>query len=294
MRKRGKKKIKGAEKMKKGINIWSFDSSKTLREKIAFAKKAGFEGIELSLDAEGELSLSSTEKELLEIKKFAEDTGICLPSLATGLFWDYPMTSADPAKVKKACDIVKKQLESAAALGCSTILVIPGLVCADFIENCEVVPYDKAYDRALECVKALSSYAEKCGVKICLENVWNKFLLSPLEMRGFIDAVGSEYVGSYFDVGNVIANGYPEHWIRILGKRIGSVHFKEYRREVGSLAGFVDLLAGDANWPEIMKAFGEIGYNGWAFAEMIPSYKHYNDQIIINTSGAMDRIISGK
>lgn len=285
---------KKGKNMKKGINIWSFDDSKTLKEKIVFAKNAGFEGIELSLDAEGELSLKSTEKELLEIKKFAEDTGIEVPSLATGLFWGNPMTSANPAIRQSACDIVKKQLESASILGCKTILVIPGLVCADFVENCEVVEYDKAYDRALECVTMLSKTAEQYDVQLCLENVWNKFLLSPLELRDFIDKVGSTHVGSYFDVGNVVLTGYPEHWIKILGKRIKSVHFKDYRREVGSLAGFVDLLSGDVDYPAVMKAFDEIGYDGWAFAEMIPSYKHYNDQTIVTVSGAIDRIISGK
>jgi len=280
--------------MKKGINIWSFDGSKTLREKIAFAKNAGFEGIELSLDGEGELSLTSTEKEILEIKKYAADIGIEVPSLATGLFWDNPMTSNDPKVMARACDIVKKQLETASILGAKTILVIPGLVHADFVENCEYVDYDKAYDRALKCVTELSAVAEKYDVYLCLENVWNKFLLSPLELRDFIDKVGSEKVGSYFDVGNVVLNGYPEQWIRILNKRIKSVHFKDYRREVGSLAGFVDLLSGDVDYPAVMKAFEEIGYDGWAFAEMIPSYKHYNDQTIVTVSGAMDRIISGK
>jgi hexulose-6-phosphate isomerase len=110
-------------------------------------------------------------------------------------------------------------------------------------------------------------------------------------MRGFIDKINSPYVGAYLDVGNIIYSGYPEHWIRILGKRIKKVHFKDFRRAVGTLEGFVDLLAGDVNYPEVMKAFNEVGYEDYAIAEMIPNYKHYTNQIIYNTSRSMDQIL---
>jgi hexulose-6-phosphate isomerase len=137
----------------------------------------------------------------------------------------------------------------------------------------------------------LKEEAEATKVSICLENVWNKFLLSPLEMRDFIDKINSPYVGVYLDVGNVIYTGYPEHWIRILGKRIKKVHFKDFRRKVGTLEGFVDLLAGDVNFPEVMQAFKEVGYDDYVTAEMIPNYTHYTNQIIYNTSKSMDRIL---
>src|SRR5690606_28245567 len=132
--------------------------------------------------------------------------------------------------------------------GVGTILVITGAVGVDFIPGCEVVQYDRAYDRALEAISKLAADAKANNVHIGIENVWNKFLLSPLEMKTFIDATGSEYVGSYFDVGNAVQNGYPEHWITILGHRIKKVHFKDYRRQAGGLHGFVDLLAGDVNY----------------------------------------------
>ena len=148
------------------------------------------------------------------------------------------------------------------------------------------------YDRALEAVKKLAPIAQENGVEIGLENVWNNFLLSPLEMRNFIDAVGSDWVGAYFDVGNVVYSGYPEHWIRILGKRIKKVHFKDYRRNPGTLNAFVDLLSGDVNWPEVMKAFRDVGYEGWAAGEMIPQYAYASDQIIYNTSASMERILN--
>ena len=110
--------------------------------------------------------------------------------------------------------------------------------------------------------------------------------------RNFIDAVGSDWVGAYFDTGNVVFAGYPEQWIRILGKRIRKVHFKDYRFAPGGLNCFVDLLSGDVNWPEVMKAFEEIGYDDWAAGEMIPQYKYASDQIIYNTSASMDRILN--
>ncbi|HOE09649.1 MAG TPA: TIM barrel protein, partial [Treponemataceae bacterium] len=119
---------------------------------------------------------------------------------------------------------------------------------------------------------------------------WNKFLLSPLEMRDFIDKINSPFVGAYFDVGNVIYSGYPEHWIKILGNRIKKVHFKDYRRDVGNLFGFVDLLSGDVNYPAVVKELQNIGYDSFVTAEMTP-YKYYKEQLIYTTSLAMDKIL---
>ncbi|GLX68630.1 sugar phosphate isomerase/epimerase family protein [Paenibacillus glycanilyticus] len=277
--------------MKKGINIWSFPSGMAIEESIVLAKDAGFDGIELSLNESGPLSLESTIEEVRSIRRFADDTGIELSSLASGLYWDYPPTSENEQVSGKAFDIARKQLESAAALGVDSILIVPGAVGVDFIPNAPVVPYDRAYDNALAFFSKLAKEAEAVKVAVGIENVWNKFLLSPLEMRGFIDAVGSDYVGSYFDVGNVVYSGYPEHWISILNKRIKKVHFKDYRRQAGGLHGFVDLLAGDVDYPAVMAALEAINYNGYVIAEMIPPYNHHTKQIVYNTSAAMDAIL---
>lgn len=278
------------KKVKKGINIWSFKSGMTVAECMAMARDAGYDGIELSLDEEGEISLDSSEKEILEIKKIAEDQGIEIASLATGLYWAYPVTSSDPGIRQKSKDIVRKQLEIVACLGTDGILVVPGAV-AGLDPGSEVVQYDVAYNRALEAFAELKAEAESFKVSIGLENVWNKFLLSPLEMRDFIDRIDSPYVGAYLDVGNIIYTGYPEHWIRILGKRIKKVHFKDYRRGVGTLEGFVDLLAGDVNFPEVIRALNDIGYDDYVTAEMIPNYTYHTNQIIYNTSRSMDTIL---
>ncbi|MBQ4274670.1 MAG: sugar phosphate isomerase/epimerase, partial [Clostridia bacterium] len=194
--------------MKKGINIWSFPAG-TLAESFALAKDAGFEGVEVGLLAEGEVSLKSTEKDLLAVKRSAADNGIELYSVATGLYWDNWLTSDCPKERQIAKDIVKKHLEVAKTLGCETILVVPGSVHAEFAAPGKVVDYQDAYDRSLEALSELKATAEQYRVEIGLENVWNKFLLSPMELRDFIDKIGSDYVGSYLDIGNVLANGYP-------------------------------------------------------------------------------------
>ena len=279
--------------MKKGISIWSFPNA-PLAENFALAKDAGFEGVEVALDAEGELSLSATERDIERIRKQAADAGIALYSVACGLYWDFWLNDNDTAKREKAKDIVKKQLECAAGLGCESILVIPGCVNADFADPNKVCDYEVAYNRSLEALCELKATAEQYKVEIGLENVWNKFLLSPMEMRDFIDKIGSDYVGSYLDIGNVVSNGYPEHWVRILNKRIKKVHFKDYRKAAGGLHGFVDLLAGDVNYPAVMEALTECGYDGWVSAEMIPNYTYHTEAIIYNTSLSMDKILGRK
>ena len=215
--------------MKKGISIWSFPAQ-TLTESFALAKDAGFEGVEVALATDGEVNLKSTEKELLKVKADAENAGIELYSVASGLYWDYWLTSDDKAEREKAKDIVRIQLNAAKTLGADTIIVVPGSVNADFVSETKVVDYKSAYERSLEAFLELREDAEKCGVAIGIENVWNKFLLSPLEMRDFVDAAG-EGAYAYFDAGNVLVNGYPDHWIDILGKRICKVHVKDFKNK---------------------------------------------------------------
>lgn len=293
------------ETIKKGINIWSFDQSYSIEKCMHLAKDAGFEGIELTLSAKGQLSVTSSEEEILAIKNTAKEIGIDINSLATGLYWQFSLTSNREDIRNKAKQLVIKQLDTAALLGADCILVCPGTVGVDFkpeevvpdvqdmefFAGSEIIDYDTAYERAMDAFIELAPYAEKKGVSIGIENIWNKFLLSPLEMRNFIDAIGSPWVGAFLDVGNMMLFGYPEHWIKILGKRIKKIHFKDYRRDAKGLAGFVDLLAGDVDWIKVADKLDEIGYHGWVNAEMCPTYKHYSDQMIYNTSAAMDRIL---
>lgn len=291
--------------IKKGINIWSFPSDMPIIECMKLAKRAGFEGIELALALKGPLSMESQDDEIVCYKKAADEIGIVINSLATGLYWQFSLTSNREDIRELAKQVVKRQLEAAALLGADCILVCPGTVGVDFkpedvvpdakeiqfFAGSEVIEYDVAYERALNALKELAPYAEKLGVVIGIENIWNKFLLSPLEMRNFIDEIDSDWVQAFLDVGNLILTGYPEHWIKILGKRIKKVHFKDYRRDAKGLAGFVDLLSGDVDFIRVIEEFIKIDYKGWANAEMCPTYKLYSDQMVYNTSASMDRIL---
>ncbi|MGM8212232.1 sugar phosphate isomerase/epimerase family protein [Virgibacillus sp. W0430] len=290
---------------RKSINIWSFEENLSIIQCMKMAKKAGFEGIELVLNRDGNLSLDSNDDEILSYRNAADEIGIHITSLATGLYWQYSITSNSNQIQDKAKEIVRRQIDIGKLLGVDSILVVPGSVGVDFkpsevvpnardddfFAGSEIIDYDIAYDRSVSAFKELALYAEEKKVIIGIENVWNKFLLSPLEMREFIDEINSPWVQVYLDVANMMLYGYPEHWIKILGTRIKAVHFKDYRTAAGGLSGFVDLLAGDVNFTKVVSELEKINYTGWVNAEMTPSYKQYTDQIVYNTSASMDRIL---
>ncbi len=279
--------------MKKGISQWAFPGNMKLKDCFKSAKEAGFESVEVAMAEQGEINLGSTQNDIQKIVETAKAAKIEISSLASGLFWDYSLSSDNAAEREKAKGIVKKMLEVASWLGVDAILVVPGAVDVFFKPGFKIQPYDLVYDRSLKAMKELAPVAEKYQVCIAVENVWNKFLLSPTEMRDFIDATGSKYVGSYFDVGNVIPYGFPEQWIRILGSRIKKIHFKDFKKNVGTAEGFVNLLYGDVNWPEVMAALKDIKYNGYLTAELFPQ-KHHPESLIRETSSSMDAILGRK
>jgi len=278
--------------MKKGISYWSFENglsgearlSKCFRE----AKAAGFEAIEGALSGQGELTPATTKEECAAIAADAKAAGVELSSLATGLFWDKSLTASDPAVAEQALEVGRSLIEHAAWLGLDAVLVIPGAVDVFFLPTAEKVPYDVCYKRAKQAVKKLARVAAKNKVRIGIENVWNKFLLSPLEMRDFIDSFESKWVGAYFDVGNVMLTGFPQDWIRILGRRIVRVHVKDFKTSVGTVDGFSDLLEGDVPWEAAMKSLKAVGYKSYVTAEMIP----YKPGLLEKTSAALDRILA--
>jgi L-ribulose-5-phosphate 3-epimerase len=279
----------------KAINIWSFHPGIAFEEKLQLAKDAGFDGIEIELAHEGPVALHGNRDDLERVRTLAERVGITLSGLATGLYWELNPVSENAEVRSRAFEVITRQLECAARLGIDNVLVVPGAVGVDFIPGAEVVRYDVAYQRAADFLARALPRAEELGVTICIENVWNKFLLSPLEMRDFVDGFGSRRLGVYFDVGNALASGYPEQWIAILGERIERVHLKDYRRAVGTVNGFVELLSGDVDWPAVMRALRESGYDGWLTAEMIPPlpfYKFAPETLIHNTSRAIDAIVA--
>jgi len=161
---------------------------------------------------------------------------------------------------------LKITLGDAQAYGADTVLLVPGRVT-------DIISYDQVWDRTTAEIKKMIPMAEQMNIRIAIENVWNNFLLSPLEAARYVDQFNSRAVGFYFDCGNILAYGYPEQWIRILGKRIAKIHIKEYSLKIantqGKSAGFKVLLGeGDVNWPAVMKALNEIGYSDWTTIEM--------------------------
>jgi len=260
--------------MKISASYWMFEGGLEAREPIAEAmkeaKELGFDAIELAVAGTGVLTNRATQAQCEDITATAQKIGIEIASLASGENWTCSPTANDEKIRNKSIDFNRKALQIAKWLGTDAYLFVPGAVDVFFLPDAEVIPYDVCYQRASEAVRKILPAAEKAGVTICIENVWNKFLLSPLEMRDFIDSFGSKMVGAYFDVGNVLLTGYPEQWIRILGKRIKRVHVKDFNRSAGTAEGFVDLLEGDVDFQTVKKALADIGYDGYVTAEMLP------------------------
>ena len=260
--------------MKISASYWIFDGGLdgTLPIKSAMeqASKMGFEGIELGIASQGVLTHNTSQAECEEIVREAEKHGLEISGVASGESWTTSPTANDEDVRKKIIDFTQKALQITHWLGSVAYLFVPGAVEVFFLPDAEVIPYDVCYQRASEAISQLVPVAEKLGVAIAVENVWNKFLLSPLEMREFIDNFNTSQVGVYFDVGNVLLTGYPDQWIRILGSRIKRVHIKDFKRSVGNADGFVDLLEGDVDFEAVKQALSEINYDGYVTAEMIP------------------------
>ncbi|MCH2613492.1 MAG: sugar phosphate isomerase/epimerase, partial [Opitutales bacterium] len=198
--------------MKKSISVWSFYGEWSLKEKMVLAKDAGFEGIELDVSGDGPINLDSDEAAIDEVGRMAADTGLTLSGLATGMYWEFNPASENAETRSNANRVIETQIRAASRLGIDAILVVPGSVGADFIPGCEEIPYNLVWDRATEFVQGALPLAKESGVSICIENVWNKFMLSPMELARFIDQFDAERVGRYFEVGPGLATGYPAHW----------------------------------------------------------------------------------
>jgi len=280
----------------KSLNYWSLPGGLegTLDPVTAAqqAKDAGFDAIELAIGEAGSaLGVDAPEGRVADILERIEEIGMSVPSVASGLYWGRALGDADPAARAQAKDDLKSMIKIAAQLKAKTLLTIPGAVEVFFLPQRAVQPYTEVYHYAVEGLNEVLPTASEYEVRLGIENVWNRFLISPMEMAGFVDSFNSPWIGAYVDVANMLAYGFPEQWLRTLGKRVVGVHFKDFRRAVGTIEGFVDLLEGDVNWPEVMAALGEIGYEGPVAAEMIPGYKHYPMVRIHNTSRAMDAIL---
>ncbi len=260
--------------MKISASYWIFEGGlearKPITEAMQEAKDLGFDAIELAIASKGVLTHQATKVQCEDILAIGQKIGIGISSVASGENWFCSPTSNNNEVRNSSIDFTRKAIQITNWLGTDAYLYIPGAVDVFFLPEAEVIPYDVCFERAREAIRQILPSAEETGVAICIENVWNKFLLSPLEMRDFVDSFNSKMVGVYFDVGNVLLTGYPEQWIRILGKRIKRVHVKDFKRSVGTVEGFVDLLEGDVNFQMVKETLVDIGYDGYVTSELLP------------------------
>jgi hexulose-6-phosphate isomerase len=261
--------------MLKGINYWAFLPSQKneacdLDTAFTIARDQGFDCFELTIDEKGPLTFQTSQTEAVEIRKKADDYGLKLLSVATLSSWSCSPTDPDPEIRNHAIANHAKIIEIASWLGAGIMLYIPGMVSAWWIPQFKPQPYDRVKNWAEQAIERLIPIGEKFNVKIAIENVANRFLMSPLEMNQFINYFNSPFVGSYFDIGNSMIYGYPEHWIKILNKHIIAVHLKDFKAYANG--GFmVDLLGGDVNYPSVIHALTEIGYEGAYTVEIVPA-----------------------
>jgi len=273
-----KTKVPNKVALKKSLGFGMIKEDLSLTDKFKLIKDLGFDGVELN---------SPTEFNKSEIFDAKSKTGIELPSVVNKDHWKMPLSDPDPAVREKIIQSVAQSLQDVKDFGGDTVLVVPGVVN-------EKVGYEQAYITAINSIRELIPYAEKTGMQIALENVWNNFLLSPIEAKRFVDEINHPLVGWYFDAGNILRYGWPEHWIHTLNSRIMKLHIKEYSRklmnEKGLWEGFkVNLLEGDNNWPVVMKAVSDINHKGgWLTAEVSGGDRNRLKDI----SERMDKIIA--
>lgn len=268
--------------MRKSITLRAFPPHMDMAQRLALAQEAGFEGVEVNLEPQEPYTLEASDEALQQLRAQVEQAGLCVSSVYCREQWLYPITSQNEATRERGKAIVMALARAAVCLGTDAVLVVPGAVDNGvFSAQPEIVPYDVAYDTAQQALRELAAQMGAfAGVNLLLENVWNKFLLSPLEFARFVDEIDHPQVGVYFDVGNILRTGFPEQWIRILGRRIKRVHFKDFRLAVDNLHGFVTMLEGDVNWPAVRQALDEIGYDSWVAAEVLPAYRYYGEELV--------------
>jgi len=256
-------------KMRKALQYGMLPKNLSDADKFKLARECGFEGIEGSpmddLDAARKLG------------RLAREAGVPIHSIVYG-GWGAPFSDPDPKVIEKGLAGMETALRSAKALGADTVLLVPAIVNED-------VGYGDAYKRSQEHIRKLLPQAEQLGIVIAVENVWNKFLLSPLEFARYVDEFESPWLRAYFDVGNVIIYGYAQDWIRTLGKRIVKIHLKDFKRKGYQ---WTNLLEGDVNFKQVRLALEEVGYDGFLTPELSGGDKAY----LTDLSERIDRILA--
>ncbi len=247
----------GGGKYKKAVKFDMVKTDGTILEKFKLLKELGFDGVEL---------MAPNDFDRGEVLRARDESGLPIHGVICARQWNQTLSDPDPKVRAQGVENLKGALRDSKAYGGTTVLLVVAKVTKE-------VSYADAYERSQKEIRKVIPLAEELGIRILFENVWNNFLLSPLEAARYVDEFETPVVGWYFDVGNVVRMGWPEHWIRILGKRIGKLDIKEYSRakqmNEGLWKGFeVELLEGDCDWPAVMAALREIGFEGWGTAEI--------------------------
>jgi L-ribulose-5-phosphate 3-epimerase len=244
----------GRRSLKRGIMWATIGLKGTVHEKMAAVKAAGFDGVEMM-----------SHMDVEEVKAARDRAGLEIPSVCGAHHWSKPLSHPDPQVRREGIEALERTLRDAHAYGATSVLLVPGVVNKE-------VSYEQAWQRSQAAIREVLPLAAELKVQIAIENVWNHFLLSPLEAARYVDEFESPWVKWYFDCGNIVTYGWPEQWIRILGRRICKIHIKEFSRKKrdaeGLWKGFdVALLEGDNDWPAIMRALDEVGYRDWVITE---------------------------
>ena len=256
------------------LNAWiycGFGGEKKPREFIDWAAEKGLDGVELTVG--DSLSVDTTEAEAKELAAYAKAKGVGLRSFATGAGWGKWLCADDPAERAEAIEFVKKYLQLAAWMGVETVLVVPGATRVAWDASHAEVSYLNAWKNATASIRELVPVAEELGVNLALENVWNRFLISPMEWKLFLDQFSSKRVGIYFDAANCCLNCRPQDFPEILGGYIKAVHLKNFEESdcAGGLHGFGDdLFKGVVDFKALFAALEKINYAGPCTVEMIP------------------------
>lgn len=260
-------------RMKKAVLVEMLPQKMSYRDRFQLARDVGFEAVEAQTVKD--------QREAETIKKAADETKIRIHSVMNMDHWEYPLSSPDPQTVEKSIEGMKTSLHNAKLWGADAVLLVPAVVTPQ-------VTYKQAWERSQQQVRRLIPLAEELRVVIAIEEVWNKFLLSPVEFATYVDEFKSPWVRTYFDVGNVLLFGFPQDWIHTQAERIVKVHLKDFKRKEDGYA-WVNLGEGDVDWPAVRKAFADVGYTGYVTTELEAGDESYLREV----SKRVDRLVLG-
>ena len=266
--------------MKKGVNAWIYPSDFKPERVLEASAQIGFEGVELNLD-ENILKMPKAERKAIAQK--AASLNLKLPSLCSGLFWKYNLASPDAKTRAKGTEIIKESCEFAADVGAKVLLVVPAVATAE-------VTYQQMWEWSRQSIEKAVPAAATYDVTLGIENVWNRFLYSPLDFVRFVKEFDSPCVRAYFDVGNMHFLGFSEQWVRYLEGMLACVHVKDFHRPT---IQFKPLFEGDVPWKEVVKALRETKYDGFLNVELSP-YPSHPLKAAMDSKTALDIILSMK